>query len=176
MKLDELIAQTLPLPYTWINDHTATFEFKGITFIIALAPTDPIKFEKQKDGLRGLHIAFGIATRHDSDGTYDLNTELTGLHNARLVIATVTYAIIDKLNSISSLYDFIAIVSKNDAAMSSRTKIYRAAVIDVTDHLTRMGYQYTYQLKNELGAGVFLISKIELTQWQAQFIAKFHCS
>lgn len=161
MRLDELIANTQPLPYKWIEAGTATFECNGTPFIIKLQSFTPILVTNRT--MRGINISFGVSNQGD------MNTELTGMNKPRTIIATVAHAVIEKLKSVSAIHNYIVIAAKADSAVKSRAKVYRAAIIDVADKIEQTGFEYPYDVIID-GSPAMLISRVELTEPEVNYL------
>lgn len=158
MKLHEVIATTQPLPYKWIRSNKAVFLFKSRVFSIVLNAHEPVIIDNKK--FNGLDVKFGVLRSEQAQGY--LNTNLTNLGEPRTVIATVAHAVLDKLSAIANDKDFITIISKNEDLTSSRTKVYQAAIRDISDRVVHLGFKCEYLLHGAIN-DIILLSKHKLS-------------
>jgi hypothetical protein len=161
MRLDEIL-QLVHLPYKWLNDHTATFEFNDKLFGIVL-DTDQIELPTRE--LSFVNILFGIVIDPSKPITHEnISTEITGFGKARTVMTTVGYACKD--NNIIRNYD-IMVVAAADQLKQKRIGMYCMAIFELSRYFKEHCYSYRAHPK---GAILVVQSKVELTQDEIEYI------
>jgi hypothetical protein len=151
------ISNLQPLSYKWISSAACKFEWGNQLFGIIIEKAGNVSLGQNT--LSVGNILFGtIVNRNLPLSDNNLNTNLTGLGNPRLVLSTVVDACIN--NPKLRMLDMIVVGAGGDSKLK-RFNIYSTILNEIKDKIPE--YQYSYNKTLNSGSYLLAICKVPLS-------------